>query len=212
VHVQTLFPALDGPRRFIGACGGRGTPLHVEIHVTDRSLYAALDLLRQALGPLAPDLSPCPSAGPFDSLTGTLCGAPAFLHVQRCRTDDGRLLEDGDLAYLVDSRIGAWWAEGILTLLSVAGPVVWTRPLRGGLDAAAPMWEGAEPPAPRPAELREAQTGCNLAAIEALAAHAAGGPAPAAQQLDHQMDVARSWEHVTRALAAGRATKTTTGL
>jgi thiazolinyl imide reductase len=209
VHVQTLFPAFDAPRRFISACRARGVPLHLEIHVTDRSLYAALDVLRQGFGPLAPELSRGPSTGPFDSLTGMLSGAPASLHVQRCRSNDGRLLDDGDPAYVVDCRVSAWWAEGTLTLLSVAGPVVLTRPLRGGLDPAAPMWEEAELPAPRPADLRDAQTRSNLEAIESLAAHAAGGPAPAVQQLDHQLDVARSWEHVTRALAARRATKTT---
>jgi thiazolinyl imide reductase len=210
VHVQTLFPAFDAPRRFISASRERGLPLYLEVQVTDRALYAALDIVRQAFGPLAPDLSRGPSTGPFDSLTGSLSGAPALLHVQRFRTSGGRLLDDGDPGYLVDCRMSAWWSEGILSLLSVAGPVVWTRPLRGGLDPVAPMWEGAERPAPRPADLREAQTQCNLEAIEALAAHAAGGPAPAVQQLDHQLDVARSWEHVTRALAPGGTTATTT--
>jgi NAD-dependent oxidoreductase involved in siderophore biosynthesis len=73
--------------------------------LSPRLLYGMLDILRYALGPLQPR------------------AVPAQFRFEP-------LLPDGSKDNIVDCRIAVGFPSGILTLLSLAGPVIWTANYR----------------------------------------------------------------------------------
>jgi thiazolinyl imide reductase len=213
MHVQTLFPSLDAPRTFIDDCKARSSKdscALIELLVTDRALYASLDTLRQAfrsLEPFACAASPSGEGDPFDTVRGTCRGIPLVVRVQRSRRPNGRLLSDGSSEYLVDCRISAWFGDGVLTLLSVAGPVIWNAGYRRQVQGGDPAWLslGATSTSATFGDLMKQQTRANLQAIEALSTHAAGGPQPDVQDLSHLLEVSRIWERIGHVLGRNGA-------
>ena len=206
LHVQTLFASLAAPRDFIDACRMHALTKPralIELLVTDRSLYASLDILRQAIGSLEPFTCDAPSSdslGRFDTLNGTSRDVPTVVRVQRSRQADGRQLADGAPEYLVDCRISVWFDDGVLTLLSVAGPVVWNTAFRKTAAPDDPAWLTMRTTSSTFGDLMRQQTEANLDAIDALSAHAGGGTQPAVQCFEHQLEIARVWEHLGQRL------------
>jgi thiazolinyl imide reductase len=197
-HVQTLFPSMPAARAFAAeshARASRGDPRFIDVLSTDRSLYATLDIVRRAVGPLDATGFHAIQGRPFEMLQGKFGSVPAFVRVQRSVADDGHRLADGAAEYLVDCRVGVWFENGALTLLSVAGPVVWTAAFRPAGEPGDPCWRTDQPPATRGDLLRQ-QTASNLEALEALRTHAAGRTAPASQTREHLLDVSRAWERL----------------
>ncbi len=203
-HVNAHFGALPAARAFIQEAQERceaEPPLFLEAMATDRSLYSLLDIVGQALGRL--ETAGFSRAGgedrPLVTLRGRLGGVPALFEVQ------GALgkLPDGSPEYIVDHRVALGFSEGVLTLLSVSGPVVWNHNL--GRAPGGPLWQPVYLDVDVTARsLHEMRVLVNLEAIELLASHAADGNAPVFQSPEHMLGVSRSWERLSAALSGRR--------
>jgi thiazolinyl imide reductase len=122
-HVNAHFSSLEAPRAFIRSCLAareREQPLFLDAALTPRLLYAFADVIGRAIGPLLPveiDRVMPPGHGWFTTLSGTLAGIASTLQFERLRPD-------GSAQTIVDCRIAAGFPSGILTLVSLAGPVI----------------------------------------------------------------------------------------
>jgi thiazolinyl imide reductase len=196
-HVNGHFADLDAAAAFIHHCrqlSGNAPPSFFHVAATDRSLYAAVDILRRVLGSFAPfEFHVTSRLVPFTVVQGFLKGVPITFHVQRCA--DGRLLADGSPSYLVDHRIAAGFPSGILTLLSMNGPVVWNVNLNSAANATQPLFTVVHESRALTAELLHKQKiAANLAAIEALVGSIRQGVRPLEQGPDYLLEVSRAWQ------------------
>ena len=201
-HLNGHFAKIKPVRALVAFCRRRQQderPAFVDLTVNDRSAYGALDTLASAFGTLRPFAFERAAPGPlFDTISGEVAGTPAMVRVQR----GGRALPDVSPGYLVDVRIAVGYASGVVSLLSLAGPVVWNanygrasahageplyRPihLRSGMSAAGLQWH---------------RTAANLHSMDALARHMRGGPAREDQRPERMVEVAAAFEALAEAL------------
>jgi hypothetical protein len=112
-----------------------------------------------------------------------------------------RVLADGSPDYLLDCRITAGFRTGVLTLMSLAGPVVWNRNASLLRDHEEELWMTFPGSGTVTVEaLREHRILANLAAIDRLAAHVQTGVVPPDQAEDHVLGVAAAWEALAEVL------------
>ena len=163
---------------------------------TDRSLYAALDILRRALVSFAPfQFHLTTRLSPFTVVQGVLGGLPVTFHLQ-CGTR-GRPLLDASPAYLVDHRIAAGFPSGILTLLSMNGPVAWNANLNCATSPTKLLFTVAsEASAPTAGLLYQQRVAANLAAIAAVVRNIRERVLPSEQMPDYLLEVGRAWETI----------------
>lgn len=197
-HLNGHFPRLEAPRIFIEEArqlASSEAPAFVHAFATDRSLYGLIDITAHAL----PGLSPRRFRAlwrepPFLTLRGRLGGASALLEIQ---WPDGRRFADGSPDYLLDLRIALGFPSGILTLLSVAGPVIWNENLGRMGPRSEELWK-----APAGAgrctwrRFAESRIRANLAALDALADEVRTGRRPPEQSPDHILTVSRLWRRL----------------
>jgi len=202
-HVNAHFPSLAAPRAFIEGClAARESEsrLFLEAALTPRLLYALADVIRRAAGPLLPveiDRVTPPGRGWFTMLSGTLAGIAATLQLER-------LQPDGSAATLVDCRIAAGFPGGILTLVSLAGPVIRTGNAGGGAGSLAETVFSQEGITRQEfdAQRLDAITG----SLASLLDEARGGATPPEQTAEHLLDVSGAAETLReRWLAAASA-------
>jgi thiazolinyl imide reductase len=196
-HVNGHFADLDAAAAFICHCrqqSGTAPPSFFLVTATDRSLYAALDILRRILGSFEPfQFRVTSQLPPFTVVQGLLRGVPITLHIQRLA--DGSLLADGSPRYLVDHRISTGFPSGILTLLSMNGPVVWNANLNSGSNPTQPLFTVIHESHALTAEmLHKQRIAANLVAIEALVRSMREGVRPPEQGTDYLLEVSRAWE------------------
>jgi len=200
LHVNGHFSRLDAPQSFARACAHMREsvePLFVDVFTTDRLLYATLDTLRHALSTLEPfSISARSPLSPVCVLQGTLASIPSVIMAQYAGDGQGIELKDGSPDYFLDMRIAVAFPMGVLTLLSLAGPVCWswnfsrTMPLDEALPAEN-FHEGCSMP-----ELKEQRARANRDAVCTLLKCASGGVLPAAQRPEHLLEVGRAWEAI----------------
>ena len=196
-HVNGHFADLEAAAAFIRHCrqqSGTAPLSFFHVTATDRSLYAAVDILGRVLGSFAPfEFHVTSRLVPFTVVQGLLRGVPVTFHIQRCA--DGRLLADGSPSYLVDHRIAAGFPSGILTLLSMNGPVVWNANLNSAASPTQPLFTVVHESHVLTAELLHKQRiAANLAAIEALVRSMREGVRSPEQAPDYLLEVSRAWE------------------
>lgn len=105
--VNAHYSLLPAPRAFIKRCNRhREKPVFVDALLSPRLIYAFLDIVRHALG--------------------SLDAAPMTVQFER-------LLPDGSPDNIVDCRIAAGFPSGILTLLAMPGPAIWTGNYRSNV-------------------------------------------------------------------------------
>lgn len=208
-HVNGHWAGLPASRAFIEHCGtrfGSARPCYLELTVADRFLYAAIDILRQALQRLEPvEIRLVPRGGRFLLLHGALSGVSATLSIQSSRRLDGSCVEEGSSEYLTCYRVAIGFPDGTLSLLSPCGPVVWSVNENTLTDRDRPLWSTPHGSRETAASIAEQRIAANLRAIEALAGHAEGGEAPATQGPEHLLEVSRVWETIGRSLPEPRA-------
>lgn len=201
-HLNSHFAGLEAPRTFLFearrllAC----EPLALfQAQATDRSLYGLIDIAAHALSGLSPGrFRAVWRQSAFVTLRGRLGGAPAMFDVQWPRGQ----LADGSADYLFDFRIALGFPSGILTLCSMAGPVVWNRNLGRVGRKADPLWGVAGSVRRRTLEsFAESRIQATLAALDALAAEVSTGRRPPEQSPGHILAVSRLWRRL--ALLAG---------
>jgi thiazolinyl imide reductase len=203
-HLNAHFGDLAAPQSFIRKCEQtrrRDRLAFISVLSSDRALFAALDILRRALGPLEFCGRTAEPSGSFSLVRGSLATAPTVCLVQRSRGPHDAPLGDADSSYLVDMQICVVFSSGILTLSSVAGPVLWNANyFRNGWSGDR-LWEMLSPNKPMHASaLKRARIAANERAIAALARSIRTGKSPVQQSSQHLLDVSRSWEKIARLL------------
>lgn len=199
-HLNGHFGDLPAPSAFIRRCQGmleNPRPILLGVTATDRSLWGALDIVARALGSLDPlEVRNVRSATPFRRLEGSLGGAAADFRIQS--SESGPVaIQDGSGDYLVDIRIEMVFPAGILSLLSVGGPVVWNANL-GKAGPAEPVTETVLE------SLDRRRCEANLRAVDRLVDHAETGLTPPNQEAAFLLGIGSAWDEIGRALADRR--------
>jgi thiazolinyl imide reductase len=206
LHINGHFPDLPAPRAFIRRCAQLclEEPIRfLDVMVSDRVLYAGLDIVARATGHHRLDEPEVTSRlSSMVMVQATLAGAPARFWVQTGGSGD-QVLEDGSSDYLLDCRVVAVFGSGVLTLLSLTGPVVWNR--NGGTiqKPDEEMWSSLLE-AVIAAQLREQRDQANLAAIKQLVTDISEGIVPPAQRPDYLLGISTAWEQLGRLLGSER--------
>jgi pyochelin biosynthetic protein PchG len=200
-HINGHFCYLPAPRRFIEeACRLRGLaePAFLELMAHDRSAYGIVEILQNALAGLEPyTFQVTDRSGPFLTLQGSLRNIPVTLRVQ-----NSGILPDASAAYLIDQRITLGFATGVLTQLSIAGPIVWNANYNAGMDPYKALWS----PVYEDLELtgwsfQDERVAANLHCIRAIAAQVENGEMPPRQTSQYILEVSRCSRAISELLA-----------
>ena len=200
LHVNGHFASLKAASAFIRHCNvlrQSADPSFIDVMATDRSLYGALEIVRRVTRTFEPfELTLRNHFLPFTMVRGTLGAVPATFQVQRFRKEDGRTLQDGDPGYLVDHRIAIGFPDGVLTLASIAGPVIWNLNCNRSSGVESPMWTFVYARPTTGFYLHTQRVVANLGAIRSLVKSAREHVIPAEQTRRHILDVSRVWERI----------------
>jgi|SRR5215472_11938584 len=196
-HINGHFAELKAAAAFISHCRREseiGPPSFVHVTATDRSLYAALDILRRVIVSFAPfQFRVTSRLPPFTILQGLLRGVPSTFQIQRSTGD--RPFPDASLSYLVDHRIDVGFPSGILTLLSMNGPVVWNANLNCAADPTQPLFTVVHEDRALTAErLHQQRIAANLGSIAAMVRNICERLRPFEQTPDYLLEVSGAWE------------------
>jgi thiazolinyl imide reductase len=199
-HVNGHFASLKAASAFIKQCNllrESSDPSFIDVLATDRSLYAALDILRRVARAFERSrLALRCDCLPFTVVHGTLGKVPATLQVQRS-TKKGQIpLQDGEPGYLVDLRIAIGFPSGVLTLLSVAGPVIWSSNYARSSGLARPMWTSIYDKLTTSSDLHKQRVRANLDAVRCLLRSARDDVVPPEQTPRHLLEVSSIWERI----------------
>jgi pyochelin biosynthesis protein PchG len=195
-HINGHFANLEAGAAFVDFCLRKSGVLPAcffHVTATDRSLYAVLDILRRVLLSFTPcEFNVTSQLPPFTTIQGLLGGIPVTFYLQ---SDSQRPLADGSPEYLVDHRIAAVFPSGILTLLSMNGPVIWNANLNQGTKPSELVFTVAhEDRALTVENLCEQRVCANLSAISALAQNIRDRVTPPEQTRDYLLEVSSLWE------------------
>jgi len=196
-HVNGHFANLPPTATFITYCRRKSEAepaSFFQVTATDRSLYAALDILHRVIVSFAPyDFHVSSRLQPFTLVQGILGGVPVTLQLQ-CGDVRNRL-PDGSSTYLVDHHIAVGFPSGVLTLMSMNGPVIWNANLNSQASSTEPLFEAVqEKCALTCTELHEHRVSANLSAISALVKNIREGVRPPEQASDYLLEVSSTWE------------------
>lgn len=185
-HMNGHFALLPSSREFSRRLSSIGEhPAFLEILATERSLYAALDILFQSLGSVGPfEIASSEPGEPFAIVQATLAGIPLLLRLQFARENP---IPDGNESYLVDYRITAGFRSGLLSLLSMGGPVLWTANYACFQKGLSSDIEQASPE-----DLRLQRRDANLAAIEQILKKST----PSEQHPEYLRALSSAWQRV----------------
>jgi thiazolinyl imide reductase len=207
-HINGHFPYLKAPAAFIQASRERcrtARPRFVDAILSDRALYATLDILRRAIGSCkAEGFASAGRTAAFTILHGRLAETPAAIQIQESTTARGAKLPDASTAYLVDCRVTLGFPTGVLTLTSMHGPVVWNSGTASITDRETALWTLVDRgKVPTPGRIAQQRAEANRHALDLLARQMRREPAPAEQAPEHILEVAAAWECLGQLLKAG---------
>jgi thiazolinyl reductase component of yersiniabactin synthetase len=199
-HVNGHFAFLKAASAFIKHCSvlyRSSGPSFIDVMMTDRSSYGALDILRRSMQSFEPaDLVLQGHSLPFSVVRGTLATVPVTFQVQPSNQGGEKILADGDPNYLVDHRIGIGYPEGVLTLMSVAGPVIWNSNYSRSSGRELPIWTTIYGQATTTPDLHEQRIGANVEALRSLVKSGQDDTIPAEQDAKHLLDVSFVWQRI----------------
>jgi thiazolinyl imide reductase len=199
-HVNGHFANLPAPKAFIRDCQRAvklACPQFVEVVATERSLYGALDILMAATGSLQPlRVRVVSRRTKFVLLEGAMGKLPARVSVQVSGAKGRGRLPDGSPGYLLDERLTVAFPAGLLTLLSVAGPVLWNS-TPAHVQNQKPLWTMLCGQATQTvAELADQRIQANVEALNSIRQSILGRGTPETQQLQHILQVSKAWESI----------------
>ena len=206
-HLNGHFGDLPAARAFAKECcwlRKKANPVFLQVLATERSLYGLLDILKRSLG----SLDPCRMRmlyreKRFCLFRGTLGRLPSYLLVQISGTKCGRHLPDGSPAYLFDYRVAVGFPDGVLTLMSMSGPVLWNSAPARMMGARDSLWTSLYDQGTRTRDdLREQRIEANIAALESIRKAILCGQTADVQRPSHILEVSRAWESIARRLYA----------
>jgi thiazolinyl imide reductase len=196
-HINGHFADLAAPQSFIEQCAEQwrsAPPRLIRILVNDRSLYAALDIIGRSAGSLVPfNLELIGNEAPFAVIQGRLSVTRLMIQAQTSG-ETGEPLGDGSPDYLLDCRITAVFDCGTLTMMSLAGPVVWSHNLGWVKERETRLWRAGPEQAATAGELREQRVLANLRALDLIVEHRRSGVIPPAQTPQHLLGVSTAWQ------------------
>jgi thiazolinyl imide reductase len=199
-HVNGHFASLKAASVFIQCCTvarSYGAPIFLDAMVTDRSTYAALDIFRKVTNTLEPcRLSACDYSSPFVTIKGAIGGVPTTFQIQRSGTKGHIILTDGDARYIVDLRLAVSFPQGVLSMLSTAGPVIWNSNIYRLLAPNQPMWQHLYHKPKTKFDLYKQTVRANLLAVRCLVKSAREHVVPEEQTREHIMDVSLAWDRI----------------
>ncbi len=201
-HLNAHFADVDACRAFLlhaRLLGETERPRFIHATVTHRSLYAALDVLGRALGAVEPCEITSASGAGFCTLAGRLSGIPAVFTIQNAAGQRAQL-RDGSPGYVVDMQLAAAYGSGVLSLLSIAGPVVWNWNVAAAHADTAPLGRILHPASESGRHLRQERIQANAWALQALAEDVTGERTPVCQTPSHILSVSRGWHSLAEAM------------
>ncbi len=206
-HLNGHFGNLPAARAFAKECSRlrkKANPVFLQALATERSLYGLLDIVKISLGSVDPcRMRVLHREKKFCLLGGTLGRLPSHLLVQVSGTKGARHLPDGSPAYLFDHRVAVGFPSGVLTLMSMSGPVVWNRAPARTMGARDSLWTSLYDQGTRTEDdLREQRIEANIAALESIRKAILCGQTDDAQRPTHILEVSRAWESIGRRLYA----------
>jgi thiazolinyl imide reductase len=196
-HVNGHFADLEAAAAFIERCRQQSAatpPSFFHVTATDRSLYAALDILRRFMNSFIPfEFHLTSRLPPFAVVQGVLGGVSVTFHLQHGA--GGGRLPDASPAYLVDHRIAVGFPSGTLTLLSMNGPVVWNANLNRALWPLEPLFRVIhENRTLTTGLLYQQRVAANRAAIEAVVKNMRERITLPEQAPGYLLEVSRAWQ------------------
>jgi thiazolinyl imide reductase len=205
--VNGHFASLSAPKAFIQHCRRAcklASPGLIEVLATERSLYGVLDILMSAVGGVEPlQVRALTHRAKFVLLEGTLGKVPLRVSVQVSGKKGSGRLADGSPGYLLDQRLTVMFPAGLLTLLSMAGPVVWNSTPAHVLGNDTPLWTVlCDQALHTVADLREQRIGANIEALNSIRRSILGHGTPERQQHQHILQVSEAWESIGRQLSS----------
>lgn len=203
-HVNGHFADLPAPRAFITrarSLANECESLFVRILAADRSLWGNLDIAGRALRGWPPfRVERVTHLGSFAVVTGWAGPMPAVLQLQLSRDSDP-MPADGSPAYVADFCVSLGFSAGILTLSSIAGPVLWNANYAQARSTGELLWQALEAdPLLTAARLYRQRTLANLLAIERLVNHAIEGIVPFEQRAEYLLGLSAAWDQIAAAL------------
>jgi thiazolinyl imide reductase len=194
-HLNAHFPDLAAPEAFVHGCQQRPALRFLHVHTADRALYAVLDMLQRATGVLNDlEVEQVCSGSPFHTVRARCGEVSLTMEIQLSGREDGTLVADGSPEYLATFRIAAGFDEGVLSLLAMAGPVIWNTNEGKLREADARPFETVFLEPARLKHFALERTMANLRAMEALCVCSGGGPTPPHQSRSHMLAVSRAWK------------------
>ena len=205
LHVNPHFSDLDAPAAFIETCcrnSQRERPVMLQVMAADRALWGVLDLLYQSLGSLSSiRFQEIRIDNGFMLLQGTL--APGVLEIRlQSALRRGGFIPDGSQEYLLDLRAAAVFPSGALSMLSVAGPVVWNNNLSGIDSPSQTLSEFPCRGTQTAADFSRERTAANLYALDRLVSEIEDGVKSPNQSPDALIEIAKTWEFIQTQLQA----------
>lgn len=186
-HVNAHFSRLPASTAFVAHARLRqqqSQPLFAMVAATDRSLFAVVDILAGVLGPPASiDVGGVREGSLFTTAELDWNGTVVSFQIQN------RGPADGSPDYHLDYRIALGFQEGVATLLSLAGPVIWNANYARFGAADGSLWNTVYPGAASAADLRLQRAQANLAAVDSLRQCAATPN----QTAEYLLGLARLW-------------------
>src|SRR5271166_1476995 len=204
-HVNGHFANLSAPEAFIQHCqraSKLASPELVEVLATERSLYGALDILMSAVAGQQPlRVRALSHRLKFVLLEGTLGKTPLRVSVQVSGKKGSSRLADGSSDYLLDQRLTVMFSNGLLTLLSMAGPVAWNSTPTHALGNDSPLWTVlCDQASHSVADLRKQRIRANIEALNSIRRAILGHGKPETQQPRHILRVSEAWESIGQQL------------
>jgi len=199
-NVNGHFADLETVAPFHRTCRqlGENQPvIAIDLMVVDRSLYGGLDIVRRSLHSSTPfEFRRNGKSGPFERLAGTIGGTPITVSVQTSGVRTDSSLEDGSPEYLTDIRVCMIYQSGILTLLSIAGPVIWNRNYIRFAAERGFMCDLLSPFEISGSDLSRMRIQANLRAVGRIFEQVQSARIAPGQQPQELMEVAELWETV----------------
>jgi thiazolinyl imide reductase len=208
LHVNSHFGDLAASSEFLRALRRRrGVMRFATVQTSARNLFTSIDLLRRAIGSLAPFSIAAvtrwkrrallrPGAMPFVAVQLNAAGLPVQLviHHFAAPVDDGR-------DTLMSHRIAVGFDDGDVTLLNPYGPVVDSSAVTRGASSKSRSWRLVGPA--KGMTLGDLFWKDRLVAHErvlrALRRQSRGGTVPPHQRPEHLLEVSTCWAAVLRA-------------
>lgn len=202
-HLNSHFADLPSTRPWwtgVHQLLGTGAPFFVTLVCNPRTLFSALDILGRALGRLGP-MGPWQRAddGGFNVVAlGRCAGVSVTVICQRTVS----AVDDGS-ASVSSHNLQIGFAEGVLELGDMGGPVVWRPSLssRAVMQGGAALWD--VPPPREPLSVTAFQASRDTAsadAVRTLLATRSGTPPPFWQTPNYLHELTRVWEAATAAI------------